>query len=263
MRARRSPRPASSGRRPVSAMLGGLGCVFRQAPSGEGSGSACGRPEPCPRRRPSWTPASLLQVRQCLPQRLHRVPRSRGGLERGLHALHQGRARAPASCAESAPGSVRPERWQPFEATPRGLVAGHVKMGTARVNESLCFSFNGRTCGACYRACPLAGIAMKIGLFETPTRAGRRELRRLRAVRAGLPPPAPGDPGDPRRSAWRPHDEPAPRHRSDPPACDAARRARVHRLHGLRRPWQNYKLAHNHRRLVELMEGPSGDFSTA
>jgi NAD-dependent dihydropyrimidine dehydrogenase PreA subunit len=41
-------------------------------------------------------------------------------------------------------------------------------MGTARVNQSMCFSFNGRTCGACYRACPLAGSARKIGIFETP-----------------------------------------------------------------------------------------------
>ena len=43
-----------------------------------------------------------------------------------------------------------------------------VDMGLARVNEAMCFSFNGRTCGACYRACPLAGSAMKIGVFETP-----------------------------------------------------------------------------------------------
>ncbi len=43
-----------------------------------------------------------------------------------------------------------------------------VNMGLARVNESLCYSFHGRTCGACYRACPLAGEAMKIGVFETP-----------------------------------------------------------------------------------------------
>jgi Pyruvate/2-oxoacid:ferredoxin oxidoreductase delta subunit len=41
-------------------------------------------------------------------------------------------------------------------------------MGTARVNEDMCFSFHGRTCGACYRACPLAGEAIKIGVFETP-----------------------------------------------------------------------------------------------
>ncbi len=43
-----------------------------------------------------------------------------------------------------------------------------VDMGTARVNKDLCFSYNGRTCGACYQACPLAGEAMKIGVFEQP-----------------------------------------------------------------------------------------------
>jgi NAD-dependent dihydropyrimidine dehydrogenase PreA subunit len=41
-------------------------------------------------------------------------------------------------------------------------------MGVARVNREMCFSYNGRTCGACYRACPLAGEAMTIGLMETP-----------------------------------------------------------------------------------------------
>jgi len=44
----------------------------------------------------------------------------------------------------------------------------NVDMGLARVNEGLCYSFAGRTCGACYRACPLAGKALKIGIFETP-----------------------------------------------------------------------------------------------
>lgn len=56
---------------------------------------------------------------------------------------------------------------QPFEPTREGWLAG-VEMGTARVNKGMCFSFHGRTCGACYRACPLAGTAMKIGLYETP-----------------------------------------------------------------------------------------------
>lgn len=56
---------------------------------------------------------------------------------------------------------------QEFEPTKEGWLAD-VKMGTARVNEGLCYSFAGRTCGACYRSCPLAGQALKIGVFETP-----------------------------------------------------------------------------------------------
>ncbi len=43
-----------------------------------------------------------------------------------------------------------------------------VRMGTAELNQSLCFSYNGRTCGVCYQACPLPGKAMRIGLFEQP-----------------------------------------------------------------------------------------------
>ena len=66
-------------------------------------------------------------------------------------------------CAEACPSSAL----KPFIANPDGWLAD-VNMGTARVNKSICFSYNGRTCGACYQACPLAGTAIKIGVFETP-----------------------------------------------------------------------------------------------
>lgn len=66
-------------------------------------------------------------------------------------------------CANVCPSGAL----QPFEVSREGWLAG-VDMGMARVNESLCYSFHGRTCGACYRACPLAGQAIKIGMFETP-----------------------------------------------------------------------------------------------
>ncbi|MEZ4468909.1 MAG: 4Fe-4S binding protein, partial [bacterium] len=66
-------------------------------------------------------------------------------------------------CAKACPtGALKP-----FEPTRTGWLAG-VKMGEARVNKAQCYSYNGRTCGACYRACPLAGQALRIGVFETP-----------------------------------------------------------------------------------------------
>jgi ferredoxin-type protein NapG len=43
-----------------------------------------------------------------------------------------------------------------------------VDMGTAVVLEDLCYSFAGRICGVCYRACPIPGKALKLGLFEQP-----------------------------------------------------------------------------------------------
>ena len=43
-----------------------------------------------------------------------------------------------------------------------------VKMGVARVDKNLCLSFQGKTCGVCYRACPLADIAIRIGMLEQP-----------------------------------------------------------------------------------------------
>jgi MauM/NapG family ferredoxin protein len=53
-----------------------------------------------------------------------------------------------------------------LEPTEQGKLS--VNMGKAFVAEDICYSFAGRTCGACYRACPLPGKAMTIGLFEKP-----------------------------------------------------------------------------------------------
>ena len=44
----------------------------------------------------------------------------------------------------------------------------HVKMGTAEVDTSLCYSYNGRTCGVCYRACPFPDMALSLGMYATP-----------------------------------------------------------------------------------------------
>ncbi len=51
---------------------------------------------------------------------------------------------------------------------PEEIQAG-VSMGTAVVDPSLCYSYNGATCGVCGRACPFPGKALKIGLYERPT----------------------------------------------------------------------------------------------
>jgi len=43
-----------------------------------------------------------------------------------------------------------------------------VRMGKARVDENLCLSFQGKTCGVCYRACPLQDVAITVGRLEQP-----------------------------------------------------------------------------------------------
>jgi MauM/NapG family ferredoxin protein len=53
-----------------------------------------------------------------------------------------------------------------LEPTLEGRQA--VAMGTAVVAEELCYSFAGRTCGVCYRACPFPGKALRLGLYEQP-----------------------------------------------------------------------------------------------
>ena len=47
------------------------------------------------------------------------------------------------------------------------ILAG-VAMGRAQVDERLCLSFQGKTCGVCYRACPLQDVAIKVGRLEQP-----------------------------------------------------------------------------------------------
>ena len=41
-------------------------------------------------------------------------------------------------------------------------------MGTAEVDTNICYSYNGASCGACVRACPFEGVALRAGLWEKP-----------------------------------------------------------------------------------------------
>jgi len=50
---------------------------------------------------------------------------------------------------------------------PADIIA-KVQMGRARLDRSLCYSWNGASCGVCVRACPLEGRALKAGMFERP-----------------------------------------------------------------------------------------------
>ena len=43
-----------------------------------------------------------------------------------------------------------------------------VRMGKAKVDENLCLSYQGKTCGVCYRACPLQDVAITVGRLEQP-----------------------------------------------------------------------------------------------
>ena len=43
-----------------------------------------------------------------------------------------------------------------------------VRMGRAVVDRDLCLSWQGKTCGVCYRACPLQDVAIKVGMLEQP-----------------------------------------------------------------------------------------------
>ena len=66
-------------------------------------------------------------------------------------------------CTEACPsGALR------LTAKTEQAVREHVKMGTAEVDTNLCYSFNGASCGACVRACPLEGVALRAGLWERP-----------------------------------------------------------------------------------------------
>lgn len=66
-------------------------------------------------------------------------------------------------CGEACPTAAI----QPIEREA-GTILQFVKMGQARVDEQLCLSYQGKTCGVCYRACPLQDIAIKTGMLEQP-----------------------------------------------------------------------------------------------
>ncbi len=53
-------------------------------------------------------------------------------------------------------------------ARDSAAIQASVNMGTAEVDTSLCYSFNGSSCGACVRACPFEGKALRAGLWEKP-----------------------------------------------------------------------------------------------
>jgi len=56
---------------------------------------------------------------------------------------------------------------QPIAREAEAIIDG-VKMGHARVDESLCLSYQGKSCGVCYRACPLQDVAITVGFMEQP-----------------------------------------------------------------------------------------------
>ena len=67
-------------------------------------------------------------------------------------------------CGEVCPtGAIQPV---PDELN---AILGRVRMGRAVLDKTQCLSYQGKTCGVCYRACPLANVAMTIGFLEQPT----------------------------------------------------------------------------------------------
>ncbi len=66
------------------------------------------------------------------------------------------------ACTEVCPTDAL----EKLEPSTEGMAS--VDMGLAVVSEDLCYSFAKRTCGVCYRACPLPGKAMTLGLYEQP-----------------------------------------------------------------------------------------------
>jgi len=67
-------------------------------------------------------------------------------------------------CTQVCPsGALRPT------AADAESITGGVRMGVAVIDTNLCYSYNDRICGVCYRACPLPDLALKIGDWERPT----------------------------------------------------------------------------------------------
>lgn len=48
-------------------------------------------------------------------------------------------------------------------------IVKQVHMGKAIVNKNICLSYQGKSCGVCYRACPLQDVSIQVGFMEQPT----------------------------------------------------------------------------------------------
>ncbi len=47
-------------------------------------------------------------------------------------------------------------------------IAAEVRMGVAVVDEDMCYSYAGRTCGVCYYACPFPDTALRLKAYAQP-----------------------------------------------------------------------------------------------
>ncbi len=66
-------------------------------------------------------------------------------------------------CGEICPSGAIKEIMR--DAEP---IVNNVRMGKAVVDKQLCLSYQGKTCGVCYRACPLPDVAIRVGMLEQP-----------------------------------------------------------------------------------------------
>lgn len=67
-------------------------------------------------------------------------------------------------CTEACPtGALQLVRKDPDD------IQAKVSMGVAEIDTSLCYSYNGVSCGACYWACPFPGKSITLGMWEKPT----------------------------------------------------------------------------------------------
>ena len=145
-----------------------------------GLGGASGVAAPSPLRPPgalaeddftSTCIRCLKCVDACPNRALEALPLSVGDPGSGTPTMHPRKA-ACMLCA-----GVDGEHLKCTEVCPSGAlklvrkdeVKEKVHIGTAEIDFDLCYSYNNWSCGACYRACPLAGEAMTIGLWERPT----------------------------------------------------------------------------------------------
>lgn len=92
------------------------------------------------------------------------------GMETGLGRAYTPviRAREQAcilcmKCTEACPTDAL----TPIANDPESILK-EVKMGVARVNKGLCYSYNGRICGVCYYACPFPDKALTLHEYARP-----------------------------------------------------------------------------------------------
>ncbi len=159
-----------------------LGCALGGGAVVAGLGTSADKASPKPLRPPGALAeedfsATCIRCMRCVDacpnHALFSLPPGTSGALSGTPTMHP-RSASCMLCAQDDGENLKCTEVCPSGALQlirkeKDEILEKVAIGVAELDLNLCYSYNNWSCGACFRACPLAGEAMTIGLWERPT----------------------------------------------------------------------------------------------